>query len=155
MSQSIKECQRCTATTAKGRPCKNRTCRGNFCWQHLRKERGLTVKQSSIPNAGLGLFATKSISGNKMIDHYTGESLTKSQVDERYASRRGDYVLCFGKKCVDGRKTNSNFARFANNSRNTKKKNNARLTKAFTLKSTRKINPGQEVLTAYGRDYWK
>ena len=59
MSQSVRTCSQCTATTAAGTRCRKRTCRGPVCWQHAQSQHGLRVKPSQIQNAGFGLFATK------------------------------------------------------------------------------------------------
>ena len=156
---SIRESQRCEAQTLAGERCKLRTARGRMCWIHLKKHKGLRVKRSTI--AGLGLHATKRIPKKKVIAKYTGERLTKAQVDARYKARgqRGDYVLCAGSKptsqCVDARRSNSGVARFANDPRGSGKRANAKLTKAFSLKSKRAIRPGTEILASYGAAYWK
>lgn len=55
-----RNCIVCRGTTAAGTPCTRSTCTtGPYCWQHLRKEEFLRVKKSTIPGAGLGLFADK------------------------------------------------------------------------------------------------
>ena len=97
MPDSRKTCQRCTATTKSGQRCKNRTCRGKQCWQHLKKEQGLRVKQSEIAGAGFGLFTTKPFRKNQKIANYTGENLSRAAIESRYpGNTRGEYVLCDG-----------------------------------------------------------
>ena len=152
---SVYKSSQCVATTAQGHRCKLRTARSQLCWVHLRKEKGLRVKKSGVH--GLGLFATKKIKKNRVIDKYAGEKLSKAQIDSRYGSndKRADYTLCNGKKCVDARYTNASAARFANSTRGTGKRKNAKLTHAFSLKSTQTIPAGREILTSYGRDYFK
>eukprot|EP01044_Picomonas_judraskeda_P006050 COSAG03_NODE_593_length_6822_cov_2.810650_1_plen_191_part_00 len=34
LSQSVRTCSQCTATTSTGTRCRKRTCRGPVCWQH-------------------------------------------------------------------------------------------------------------------------
>ena len=94
VNQSMKECQRCSATTKAGSRCRNRTCRGTTCWQHLKSKKGLRVKQSQVPHGGLGLWTTKRYKPNEKIGKYKGEKLTKAQVNQRYGSRTGEYVYC-------------------------------------------------------------
>ena len=77
------------------------------------------------------------------------------RLHERYGDERGEYVLCRdNKRCIDSRATNSSAARFANDSRGTEKRNNARF-RALRVEATRRIRPGDEIFVAYGRDYWK
>ena len=52
---SEKVCERCTATAKNGSRCRNRTCRGDKCWQHLKRDSGLRVRPSQIQGAGMGL----------------------------------------------------------------------------------------------------
>ena len=160
MPQSVKECQRCEATTKSGNRCKNRTCRGKLCWQHLKKQEGLRVKPSGIQGAGMGLFTTKPFKKNEKIANYTGEQMSRTQINQRYPGNTvGEYVLCDGNRsnsrCVDGRKTNSSVARFANDAKGTTQRNNARfLQRGFGIKAGRNIPANREVLVPYGRTYW-
>ena len=94
VSQSIKECQRCTANTKRGTRCKNRTCRDDLCWQHLKKEKHLRIKKSQIPGAGLGLWTTRKFKPSERIGKYTGEKMSRDKVDEIYpGNTRAEYVL--------------------------------------------------------------
>ena len=119
------------------------------------------MKKSEIAGAGFGLFTTKPFKKNQKIADYTGENLSRAAIERRYpGNTRGEYVLCDGNRptsrCVDGRKTNSGAARFANDSRGTNKRNNARfLQRGFGIKATQNISPGREILVSYGRDYWR
>ena len=153
---SVRVSQQCEADTLAGNRCRNRTARGRHCWQHLKKEQGLRVKASGVPNAGLGLYATRRIPKGRVIARYEGEEMTRTQVQRRYGSKRGEYVYCKSKrKCRDARRSNAGVARFANDSRGTKQRNNARLTTAFSLKATANIPAGRKVLASYGAAYWK
>ena len=161
MPQAIRECQRCEGTAKSGSRCKNRTCRGKLCWQHLKKEKGLRVKPSTIAGAGFGLHTTKPFKKNQKIADYTGENLSRAQIDQRYPGNTvGEYVLCEGdnanSRCVDARKTNSSAARFTNDARGTNQRNNARfLQRGFGIKATRNIPADREVFVSYGKAYWK
>ena len=68
--QSERECERCTATAKSGNRCRNRTCRGTVCWQHLKRDSGLRVKQSQIAAAGMGLWTTRRFKPNEKIGKY-------------------------------------------------------------------------------------
>ena len=160
-SQSIKECDRCVATTKSGARCRRRTCRGEKCWIHLKSQDNLRVKRSGIANAGLGLYALKKLKKNEKIAAYKGDHLTKAQFDARYPGKgTAEYVFCGNSKnCIDGRKTSSSVARFSNDARGSRMRNNARLTwdgrrrQAF-IKASTSIPKDREILTGYGRTYW-
>ena len=94
---SVRTCDRCTGTTKAGNRCKNRTCRSGLCWQHLKKVKNLRIKPSQIPNAGLGLWTTKRFKANEKVDVYSGEELTRAQLDARYpGAEPAVYTICIG-----------------------------------------------------------
>ena len=106
-NQSIRECDRCTAIAKSGSRCRNRTCKGKKCWIHTKKEDGLRVKRSQIPNSGFGLYSTKRFGKGDKITNYTGEKLTKAAVDARYpgnVTAQYMYVMCrSNRECFDAR----------------------------------------------------
>ena len=153
--QSIRQCQRCTAQTNSGRRCKNRTCRSDKCWQHLKRDDGLRVKPSQVSGGGAGLWTTKRVKPNQRIGRYTGESVTRSQLQQRYGNQTAQYALCSSKKCVDARKTNSSAVRFANDARRTQFRNNARLRGLNLVVGSSGIPANREIFAAYGRGYWR
>ncbi len=148
----------CNGTTLQNRSCRRRTARGQKCWMHTKKELNLRVKDSTVPHGGLGLFtAEKTYKKGEVITPYTGDLLTKKQVDTRYpGNTTGEYVLCQNEnKCVDGRKTTEKgLGRWANSTYKTKYKSNAKYTSKFNVTATKTIKPGKEILVNYGRDYW-
>ena len=150
---SIRKSQVCEALTIKKVPCRNRTARGKMCWIHLKKKKGLRVKKSTH---GLGLFTTRDRKRNRVIVPYKGEQMTKKQVAKRYPKKEGRYVVCSGNRCVDARVTTSGVGRFANSSKGTGKKSNARFTNnALNIKSRKKtrIKAGSEILVKYNGGY--
>lgn len=154
MSQSERVSQRCEAITRAGNRCKNRTARGKMCWIHLKKEQGLRVKESRV--SGLGLYTTRRRRTKEKIATYQGERLTREQVRRRYADRTGEYVLCRRNlnECRDARKTNAGVARYANDPRGTGRRPNARFA-GFTVRATKAIRAGSEILVPYGAAYWR
>ncbi len=160
MSQSVRTCSQCTATTAAGTRCRKRTCRGPVCWQHAQSQHGLRVKPSQVQNAGFGLFATKRMAKDARIAAYTGQRRTRAQVNERYGGDTGQYVLCRSdNECFDASASNSSLARFANDARGSSFANNAWFTRGATrgpplLCATRAIPVGREVFVSYGRECW-
>ncbi len=93
----MKECSQCMANTKEGRRCKNRTCKSGLCWIHLKRDKGLRIKPSSVQGLGQGLFVTRKFKKNERITEYTGERLSRAAIDRRYT---GDtvpqYTLCSG-----------------------------------------------------------
>jgi hypothetical protein len=160
MSQSQYRSHQCTAVAdSTGQRCKLRTARGRKCWHHTLRDDNLRIKKSGVKGAGLGLFSGKKrIKKGTSITRYTGEKVSRQEVKKRYPGKTtAQYTLCGSKtKCRDARRTDeSGLGRWANDSRGTKKRNNAKLTSAYTVKSTRTIPPDTEIFASYGRGYWK
>ena len=175
-----KACSQCTATKNDGsRRCSRRTCLyGPMCWQHTQTRKGLKIEKSTIPGAGLGLFTTdkKEFKKNEKIDEYSGEVISKKELDNRYPGKEtlAPYAIALKRhrnntKYVDAIKSNSGMVRYANNCRSKKDRphctgNNATLKdnnsqpnpsqRKPVLKATRTIKSNTEILTSYGRNYW-
>ena len=131
------------------------TCSGSCCWQHLQRDKGLRIKPSTVPGAGLGLFAPQDFRPSGKIAPDPGAQLTRAAIEQRYGDERGEYVLCRdSKRCIDSAATNSSAARYANDSRGTDFRNNSRF-RALRVEATRRIRPGDEIFVAYGKDYWR
>jgi hypothetical protein len=156
--QSERECDQCTATAKSGNRCRNRTCRGTLCWQHLKRDSGLRIMRSQVAAAGMGLWTTRRFKPNEKIGKYTGERLTKQEMLERYPNnKRGEYVLCPNNGyCIDGAKTNSSSIRFANDARQTPHKNNAVFKQGSDVlrAGPQGIPANREVFVSYGSAYW-
>ncbi|AAR26960.1 FirrV-1-G2 [Feldmannia irregularis virus a] len=81
-------CQRCAYVRPNGEQCKKRVCVGHpFCWIHVRAAFGVTVKTSTIPNAGKGLFATRDFKKNTWICPYFGEIIDANCFVQRYPGK--------------------------------------------------------------------
>jgi len=125
---------------------------------------GLEVKQSFIPNSGLGLFASKDFSKGETICTYGGKRVTN--LDNIPAS---DYLL-------DNSATKSNpillnadtstasLARYANDLNSTfKAVDSSKYNTAFRrhtrykgkIVAKKNIKAGEEIYVDYGRRYWK
>ena len=150
--------QRCTARTKKGEPCRQRTAKGQFCWCHLSSERGLRIKPSTVPGAGLGLFAAKSLPARHTID-YTGDRVPLADEDDG-----GVYFLqTRSNEAIDAARTNAGEGRWVNDPRGTAKRANAVFTlytppggqRRAGLRTTRPVASGEEILVKYGSDYWR
>lgn len=150
---------RCKAKTKKNRRCSLHTKRGKYCWIHLKYQFGLRVKQSNIPNAGLGLYTLKEIKSNHKIVDYKGK-LNNPNPNFTYT------LQIDSRNHIDASEPTSGVGRFANDCRkeNRRKRhcrdNNAKFSvdtrrKKASIKAKRKIKAGEEVFVSYGRDYWK
>lgn len=151
----IKESLQCKAIAKNGHRCKKRTCRSEYCWIHLASIEDLRIKKSQIRDGGLGLFCgPKPIKADKKICDYKGKIINSN------APVTGPYVLQLGPtRYVDAAQSRfvggfSNMAR----AKDAPLRNNAKLT-AYNgegrIKSTKNITPGKEILTSYGRDYFR
>ena len=150
--------QRCTAITKKGAPCRQRTAKGQFCWCHLSSERGLRIKPSTVPGAGLGLFAARRLPAHSAID-YTGDRVPLA------GDRDGGVYFLQTKRneAIDAARTNAGEGRWVNDPRGTAQRANAEFSlytppggqRRAGLRTTRAILEGEEILVKYGADYWR
>ena len=157
MTQSQYHSGQCLAKAhSTGERCRLRSARGKKCWLHTRRDEGLRVKASGVTEAGLGLYTTRPLKKGASIP-YTGEELTRAQVNHRYGNETAQYTLCRSKNhCRDARNSDTpGLARWINDSRGTSHRNNVKLTGAYTAKATRNIAANAELFASYGADYWK
>ena len=152
--------QRCTATTRTGAHCKQRTAKGQYCWNHLRSESGLRIKQSSIPNAGLGLYAARDLPAGTRID-YTGD-----RVLLRTDKDGGAYFLQLSRAtAIDAARTNCGYGRWVNDPRGSAASANAEFVihtprgpyraRIGCVRTLRLIKGGEEICVSYGAAYWR
>lgn len=160
---SLRQCSQCNANTKRGTACKRRTCKSPNCFQHNKSLFGLTVKQSTIPASGQGLFAVKPFKKNQTIQMYTGDRLSQMQIDQRYPNNAlAPYAVKVrpqynqGAPYIDARSTQSSIARYANacDRPGNRKPCNAKINAAARLIATKNINTGREVLIPYGPVYF-
>lgn len=162
------QCERCTATSkSTGQRCKLRTCIGvPYCWMHLLSDHSLRIKPSSIPGAGKGLFALRRgvADSSEVIfrkrDHitrYGGEVIDTAVLNQRY----GSYTAPYGIKVRNGmyedaacKRGTGAIANHASRSRaNTRYSVSRDSPPHVSLKATKNIRNGTEVVTYYGSDY--
>jgi hypothetical protein len=85
---------RCVEITKKGNQCKRQTVIGStFCSAHLAFNHHLKIKPSTIPHAGLGLFAIDPMHSDSneilfkkgtTIVKYCGEIIDRDELNHRY-----------------------------------------------------------------------
>jgi hypothetical protein len=117
---SVRVCGQCKAVTRKKSRCRLRTCTtGPYCWLHTKSLEGLRVKPSALPIAGKGLYTVVPRAANSVVGDYTGEYLSKKELNRRYpGDTLGEYVYKVrgGKRAlyIDSRDTNSGVLRYMN-----------------------------------------
>ena len=117
-----------------------------------------TVKASSIPKAGRGLFARQFIKRGSILGKYSGVLLCEHEYNRR---RHKDYMFQISSKkqplhYIDG--TSGNILSMMNGA----KGNQMHLVNIYTyqwrksiyFKALKDIEPGQELLQCYGSSYW-
>jgi len=155
--------QRCTANNRRGTHCGSRTAKGRYCFAHMRSESGLRVKRSTIPLAGMGLFAERDFARGDHIADYTGDQLII-----RRDGDGGPYCLALTQReAIDAARTNSGYGRWANDPRDPgrggeqqRRRPNAEFvlnpaSRTGRLRATRAIRAGDEVFVSYGAQYWR
>jgi hypothetical protein len=122
----------------------------------------LVIKKSRIPGAGKGLFTTKFIPKGKKIIEYRGEIIKWKEYLKRVKEEKDGYLFFVRRdKCIDAYNTPQYKARYANDARGLIRipglKNNAQYEihddRCFIV-ATRDIQPGEEILVDYTKEYW-
>ena len=124
----------------------------------------VTLMESTITGAGIGLFAYKNISENQIFTGYEGPLLTKAQLEQfQKGSWNSNYVAQVVSDHVTGEviyidgQARDSFGVFANDPRNDHLVN-AKLIwthKGARLIATKNIFPGEEIFIDYGIEYWE
>jgi len=157
---TIVRTERCQAITKRrglNRRCLHTTSKGSLCWQHLKAKKGLRIKESNIPSAGLGLFTTKFIPVGAIICKYTGDTVIEEDPD--YGNPYALQVKERPPTYIDASRSNTAEGRYANDGKSMRKNNSYllynRKKKEGYLEAARDINANEEILCSYGDDYWK
>ena len=116
------------------------------------------VEVRSSPIDGLGVFARRIIAKGTLLGMYEGEVLSAEEFAKRYPLDDSKYVLDIGGNtfidAVDPQK--SNFSRYINSPRGTRKKPNVSFVDNGKILSLKKIEKDEEILVSYGSTYyWK
>ncbi|MBX2898424.1 MAG: SET domain-containing protein [Cyclobacteriaceae bacterium] len=119
----------------------------------------LLVKKSTLPQAGKGLFTTRTLRKGQQIIEYKGR-LCKWK-DVKHTDGHNGYLLrVTHRMAIDAQRTRAK-GRYANDAGGSSRKkglrNNAEYvsygTRCF-IEATRTIKAGEEILVGYGRAYW-
>jgi SET domain-containing protein len=124
-------------------------------------EKHLFIKESTIPNAGRGLFTKAFIPKGENIVQYKGRVTTWKEISANGVDNL--YIMYVtAKNVIDANNYKKSFARYANDASGLTKikglKNNGAYVhdekgKVF-IEAKRDILPGEEIFVGYGKDYW-
>ena len=146
--------------------CSRKTCREStiyppYCSRHTKEIIGVTVAPSRIPNAGLGLFATRNLKAHQKIAPLFGEKVNRDELYRRYGPHTAPYAVFTAGSLIDGA-----CVRFVGQMSNTVVDMNGHSVRSATnavivsdeknrpwIQATRPIAAGQEILTFYGDSY--
>jgi SET domain-containing protein len=119
----------------------------------------LTVKTSTIPGSGRGLFTTAFIPKGTKITEYIGKVTSWKEADHDEGNNA--YIYYVNRNHVIDGKGSQALAQYANDGSGFKKikgiKNNTEYRvekKRVFIIAKRDITPGEEILVPYGKDYW-
>lgn len=123
----------------------------------------LTVKKSTIPKAGKGLFTLRDIKKGERFVEYLGEIITWNECDVRAEKDEGGYVFYINKKrCIDAFHIPEALARYANDANGLVKVPGIRNNCVYEIyknrgwiKATKNIKAGSEIFVSYGAQYWR
>ncbi|KAL3940489.1 MAG: hypothetical protein SGBAC_004987 [Bacillariaceae sp.] len=130
------------------------------------------VQQSTIPNAGMGLFAGTNLAKSTFLFNYEGEVLNEEEYFLRYPRGDGRYVAQVDTGCfsllgsqpiyIDGiDPEQSNLARYMNSASGEKanvywkKQHFGAQAGAMHFYASREIQKGEELFFDYGDTYWQ
>lgn len=159
-------CDQCNETTLNGQRCKRRVCIGYpKCWQHTLIEYGVKTAESTIPNSGTGLFATRDFNAGSYICPYIGEIITKECSDLRYnINNVGPYSIPKPKNeyidgaCIRGIGSMANSVIGRNGVSAPRGRHNAVvawrwMSRQLWIKAIVDIDQGDEIFLYHGKNY--
>jgi len=172
--------RQCRGHSKSGARCRRRVIIGfEYCFQHLKSERHLTIRPSTLPGAGKGLFAydprnpngdavvfgpnfpsdNPNVFERSRICIYRGRLITNDELEEHY----GEYTAPYAVRLNDDDLIDSAPLRGVGSLANqgTVRTNNARLTvynhaplhDRARILANRPIRNGDEILIDYGDEY--
>lgn len=144
-----------------GGTCKRKVVHGLKCWIHSQSEDHLRVKQSGIKGAGRGLFVTKPVHKSKIIAKFKGPIISDETRETYSPEHQADCVEIDKDHWMDSHKTNSCYARYANEASKLEDRNadlvaiqkSSRAPWRPALEAKKEIPAGTEVKTDYGPSY--
>ncbi len=158
--------KQCEAVKSNGQQCRNKTVIGQiFCWIHRKHILNLQIKNSSLRNAGKGLFAYGRkneiiFKPGQRICMYDGEIIDDEELADRYGEYTAPYAVQLhtrnGQEIYEDAGIERGLGSLANHSKN-QSKLNARIgvsrQNRAQLIAIKNIKAGKEIFVDYGDDY--
>ena len=102
---------------------------------------------------GLGLFAIREIKKGELIVRYRGPKIRNEEADRR-ADRGNKYLYEVNNRWTIDGTNRKNVARYANHSCRPNAESDVLRGHKVVIRAIKKIQPGQEILYDYGKDYF-
>jgi SET domain-containing protein len=123
-------------------------------------EKKLTVKKSRLPHSGKGLFAKTFIPKGTRIVEYKGRITTWKEVN--HDEGKNPYIFYVKRgHVIDAKPYKNALARYANDARGLQRIKGLRNNSVYDvhegkvfIMASRDIEPGEEILVDYGKEYW-
>lgn len=124
-------------------------------------EKFLLVKKSRLPNAGKGLFTKKAIAKGTRIVEYKGKK--RKWKDVKHLDGYNSYLMYITRNAViDALPSVDTLGRYANDARGLSKVKDLRNNCEYVseghrcyIEAKRAIEPGEELLVSYGKEFWQ
>lgn len=121
----------------------------------------LYISNSTLPDAGKGLFTKCFIAAGTRIIEYLGKITPWKEVEHREADN--GYIMYVNRNhVINAKPYKKSLARYANDAKGIGKvkglHNNAvyiTVNKRVFIQAVRDIKPGEEILVDYGKEYWQ
>ena len=122
-------------------------------------EKELEVKKSTLPGAGLGLFAKSNISKGSRIVEYKGRRTTWKEVENDY--KNGYIYTIDPQHVIDAKTYRKALARYANDAQGMVRKNGIKNNARYVvdglkvyIEAVKNVSAGSEIFVSYGKEYW-
>jgi SET domain-containing protein len=122
-------------------------------------EKELEVKKSTLPGAGLGLFAKSNISKGSRIVEYKGRRTTWKEVENDY--KNGYIYTIDPQHVIDAKTYRKALARYANDAQGMVRKNGIKNNARYVvdglkvyIEAVKDVSAGSEIFVTYGKEYW-
>jgi SET domain-containing protein len=122
-------------------------------------EKELEVKKSTLPGAGLGLFAKSNISKGSRIVEYKGRRTTWKEVENDY--KNGYIYTIDPQHVIDAKTYRKALARYANDAQGMVRKNGIKNNARYVvdglkvyIEAVKDVSAGSEIFVSYGKEYW-
>jgi hypothetical protein len=127
----------------------------------MKNNKHLVVKRSTLPRSGKGLFTKAFIPKHAKVAEYKGKITTWKDVD--HDDGMNPYIYYVNRNhVIDAKNSKSSLAHFANDANGMSKVKQVRNNSAYTvenkrvfIKAIKDIQPGEEILVGYGKEYWQ